>query len=80
VDYVPMTQQERENVERMTTCILNNTPQSMAGNDQDWDDAIRAAYKVACWTWCEPRLFEHRTCGGDYARPTGNWRPSGGAK
>lgn len=72
---VPTTEVEREKVSQETEKILAATPKSLAGHDQDWDDAIAEANRVACETWCKPTLWERAPIGSsglwDY---TGNWK------
>lgn len=65
----PMTAEERAAVAAMTERILSATPRQLAGHDQDWDDAVRAAHRAACETHCAPRLFEYRG-----PRRTGHWK------
>lgn len=69
IHHEPMTAEERAAVAAMTERILSATPRQLAGHDQDWDDAVRAAHRAACETHCAPRLFEYRG-----PRRTGQWK------
>jgi hypothetical protein len=73
--HVPTTLAERQSVAEMTTKILAATPTSLAGHDQDWDDAIEMAQETAAKTLCEPTYWERaqRDAGG-YWDYTGRWR------
>lgn len=53
------TPEERACVERMTTKLLEATPTTLAGHDQDWDAAIGSSYSVAVETCCSWRLYEY---------------------
>lgn len=55
---IPVTDQDRSNVAAEVKQILSATPQSLAGHDQDWDDAIEAAYRVSVHIWCRPTKWE----------------------
>jgi hypothetical protein len=57
-DQRPETPEERACVERVQIQILEGTPRSLDGHDQDWDDAIKAANSVACKTCCKVRSYE----------------------
>lgn len=67
--YEPMTDAERKAVAEHAEKILAATPRTLAGDDQDWDDAISEAHNQARRTVCRPVLREYR----DY-EPTGRWR------
>jgi hypothetical protein len=69
IHHEPLTAEERAAVAAMTERILSATPRQLAGHDQDWDDAVRAAHRAACETHCAPRLFEYRG-----QRRTGHWK------
>jgi len=60
---LPETDSERKCVERVQLKLISNTPKSLAGHDQDWDDAINAAHRVAVDTCCKPRLYEFASGG-----------------
>lgn len=66
---VPTTDQERKSVSEQVAKIMEATPRSLAGDDQDWDDAIRAATASAQETLCQPTMWEHR----GYGIWTGKW-------
>lgn len=70
LEYEPTTDQEREQVANHVQKILGATPSSLAGNDQDWDDAIKTAHQDAKRLFCKPTLWE-------YVRfqKTGHWKP-----
>lgn len=55
----PETPEERKAVMEHETKILSNIPKTLAGHDQDWDDAIATAHRVAVETQCKTRLYEH---------------------
>jgi hypothetical protein len=71
--HVPTTDIERERVAEEAQRILSATPQSLAGHDQDWDDAIEAAQNAATKTWCRATLWEYASTFGTW-RETGRWR------
>ncbi len=54
----PETPEERQAVAKHEIQILSNIPQTLSGNDQDWDDAIAEAHRIAVKTWCKTRLYE----------------------
>lgn len=54
----PTTDAERKAVAEHVERILAATPKTLSGNDQDWDDAIRAAHANAKETLCRPTLWE----------------------
>lgn len=73
----PMTDEERCATAAHELAIIAHTPTTLSGNDQDWDDAIKAAHDVAQKTWCKPRLFEWYACGVIDPRSsgyTGRWK------
>ena len=70
-DRKPETPEERAAVDRMVLNILTNTPKTMSGHDQDWDDAILAAELVAKRTHCKTRLYE---LDRGSSSPTGRWK------
>jgi len=55
---LPETDAERKCVEKVQNELIGKTPRSIAGHDQDWDDAIKAAHEVANQTCCKTRLYE----------------------
>lgn len=57
----PETPEERKAVMEHETKILSNIPKTLAGHDQDWDDAIAMAHRVAVLTHCKTRLYEFKT-------------------
>lgn len=54
----PETPEERKAVADHEARILSNIPKALAGHDQDWDDAIAMAHRVAVETHCKTRLYE----------------------
>lgn len=75
VEYRPMTQEERDAVDRHVQAVLCATKRDLtiSGRDQDWDDYAKAVYDEARKSLCKPRLFEHT--GDSYYTPeTGNYR------
>lgn len=54
----PITPQERDCVQITTKAYLGQNPSTLAGHDQDWDDAISAAHFAAVKSCCKPRLYE----------------------
>lgn len=75
VRHEPMTALEREAVSAQVAKLMAATPHQLAGHDQDWDDAIRAATESAKQSICQPTLWEHN----GYGRWTGKWKPVPGA-
>lgn len=67
--HTPTTDAERKAVAEQEEKILAATPTTLAGHDQDWDDAIKAAHDAACKTQCRVTLWEM----ADY-NATGKWR------
>jgi hypothetical protein len=61
-DWIPQrkaeTTEERKCVAEHEAKILNNVPKTLAGHDQDWDDAIVEAHKIAIDTCCQTRQYE----------------------
>lgn len=66
---VPTTDRERADVAEQVRLMMLATPRTLAGHDQDWDDAIRAATESACASLCRPTLWEH----SGYQVWTGRW-------
>ena len=60
---LPETDAERKCVADVQLKLIKNTPRSIAGHDQDWDDAIKAAHEVANQTCCKSRLYEFASGG-----------------
>jgi hypothetical protein len=71
---VPTTEAERVKVAELETQILRSTPATLAGHDQDWDDAILAAHQTAVETVCAPTLWEYQP-GHGRQEWTGQWVP-----
>lgn len=63
----PETSEERAAVAQHEKILISNIPAQLSGHDQDWDDAIREAHRIAIETFCKTRLYEY-TPGG---YPTG---------
>lgn len=55
---IPETEAERKCVAEIQEKLIKNTLRSIAGHDQDWDDALFAAHEVAKQTCCKARLYE----------------------
>lgn len=74
-----VTTDERVAVSDLESRLLNRVPLVLAGHDQDWDDAIKAAHKAAMETCVPLRLFE-RSYPGTFMEDwsdgtwTGRWR------
>ena len=66
---VPTTEAERKAVAEMTEAIMRATPTTLAGRDQDWDDAIEMANKKAMETLCQPTLWRRIEF-----QTTGEWK------
>lgn len=58
---LPETDAEKICVQKVQAELIGKTPKSIAGHDQDWDDAINAAHEVANKTCCKTRLYEFET-------------------
>jgi hypothetical protein len=69
----PTTDAERAAVAAHVEKLLAATPQSLAGDDQDWDDAIHAAHRQARESLCRPTLWQFENDGIRWV-PTGRWR------
>lgn len=68
----PETPEERIAVAKHESLILSKIPQELSGHDQDWDDAIAAAHRIAVKTWCKTRLYEFQH--GFSGRYTGRFK------
>jgi len=63
-EQAPETPQERIAVAQLEIDILKAVQlNSLSGHDQDWDDAIKMAHKVAIKTICKKRLYEVNSTG-----------------
>lgn len=75
----PITEADRKAVADQSARLLNHIPLALAGHDQDWDDAIRAAHDsavvtyspVTYWEFVEPKHFFLAIPDSEY---TGRWR------
>lgn len=67
----PTTAEERSAVSEQVAKIMAATPKALAGHDQDWDDAIEAAHRVACIELCRPTFWEWDIAKQQF---TGKWR------
>jgi len=65
----PETPEERLAVAQLEKEILSKIPHTLSGHDQDWDDVIMAAHKIAVKTFCKSRLYERDGWSSQY---TGN--------
>ena len=70
----PMTDAERQAVAEHAKQILEATPRSLAGDDQDWDDAIQMAHVEAKRTLCRKTYWEWKSQFPDAGAFTGRWR------
>ena len=73
---VPVTEDHRKAVAEHAIKILSKTPWILAGNDQDWDDAIAQAHFQATQLFCPVTLWE-RVPDGHFMpiwSDTGRWR------
>lgn len=59
-DRRPETVEESKAVAELEIKLMEQVPHSLSGHDQDWDDAIDAAHKVAVDTICKERLYEYQ--------------------
>ncbi len=66
----PTTEAEHRAVAEQVAKIMAAAPRTLSGNDQDWDDAIKAATVSAKETICRPTIWEHH----GYGVWTGQWR------
>ncbi len=72
---IPTTDIERDKVARHVEAIMERTPRTLSGHDQDWDDAIRMAEVQARATICRPTLWEWQCHPMDsYRTYTGRWK------
>lgn len=70
----PTTDAERKAIAEHVERILAATPHSLSGNDQDWDDAVIAAERLATVLYARPVMREWEvTKYGTEIRPTGRW-------
>lgn len=75
----PLTTQQKQQVADHAAKILAATPRSLAGDDQDWDDAIQQAHREAKAIYSPLVQFEYHREGGffltaSFAEKTGRWR------
>lgn len=70
LEHKPTTPEEHKAVAEQVRAIMAATPSSLAGNDQDWDDAINMATFSANHSICKPTLWERI----GYGRFTGKWK------
>ena len=62
----PETATEREAVERMVVDLMSHFPSSVAGDDQDYDDAITEAGILARESCCKRRRYEQEQVGPNW--------------
>jgi hypothetical protein len=67
----PMNDDERTKIAAYVEKVMESTPKSLAGHDQDWDDAIKAAHYTATQIYCRPTFWEWDGWSQNY---TGRWR------
>lgn len=74
--HIPTTDTERAAVQQMVENILSATPSTLAGRDQDWDDAISEAHRSATESICRPTYWERLPIAPFAAEYefTGRWR------
>lgn len=68
------TDAQRAAIKEHTERILNHTPASLAGHDQDWDDAIAAAHQQATMLYCTRFSVEYDCSGAGPCRKTGQYK------
>lgn len=73
LDYRPITQEERDAVDRHVKEVISLTKRDLtvSGSDQDIEDWVEEIYKQARMSLCRPRLFEYI---GDGYTETGRYR------
>lgn len=74
--YEPVSNEDRKQILDHAEKILAATPRSLAGDDQDWDDAIKEAHRQAKAIVCKPTFWEYDYPIGAYevGRYTGRWK------
>lgn len=68
----PTTEAERQAVATMIEKIMQATPRTLSGHDQDWDDAIAAATRSATNSQCRTTYWEYY-----WTPPDGVWHFTG---
>lgn len=69
--HVPTDDAQRAAIATHVEKILGATPQSLAGHDQDWDDAIAEAHRRATDLYCPSTYWEWDRTSATW---TGRWR------
>lgn len=76
--YEPRTDAERNSIAAHVEKIMEATPKTLSGHDQDWDDAIRMATEEAKTIYCRKTLAEWKVAAffGDWSDNglTGRWK------
>jgi hypothetical protein len=72
--YTPTTDAERKAVAEHVERVMASTPRTLAGHDQDWDDALKMAYNQARQTLCRETLWERAYIAEYTWEDTGHWR------
>jgi len=70
VRYEPTTPEEQRAVAEQVKAIMASTPLTLAGDSQNWQEAIEAATRSAKESLCKPTLWESHAFG----RWTGTWK------
>lgn len=70
VRYEPTTPEEKQAVAEQVKAIMAATPLTLAGDSQNWQEAIEAATQSAKESLCKPTLWESYAFG----RWTGTWK------
>lgn len=71
VQYEPANDAERSAAAEHVQKVMQYFPKSAGGDDQDYDDALRAAHREAAHLFCTPILCERDFSGME----TGNRKP-----
>jgi hypothetical protein len=67
---VPTTDAQRQAIAAHAEKLLAATPHTLAGHDQDWDDAIKQAEEKAMLIYCPPTYWEWDRTNSTW---TGRW-------
>lgn len=72
----PVTDEQRRAIADHAARIIASTPHTLAGHDQDWDDAIKEAHRQATYIFCPLTLweYEYSAAPGSIDGFTGRWK------
>ncbi len=69
-----VTQEQVDKASSLAKDFLSSTPNTLSGDDQDYDDAVIAAKNTAIEIACPTVLVEYTKTHMGYPRETGKWK------